>query len=59
VKEMGVSWHHVGHSSVRLKRGLEAFKQLIQLRHNYLLDAPKNLDCIIEIKKPLDWGGNL
>lgn len=36
VKEMGVSWHHVGQSSVHLKRGLEAFEELIRLRHNYL-----------------------
>ena len=46
VKEMGVSWHHVGHSSVQFKRGLEAFKQLIQLRHNYLLDTPENQNCV-------------
>jgi len=46
VKEMGVSWHHAGHSSVRLKRGLEAFKELIHLQHNYLFDMRKNLNHI-------------
>jgi len=56
VKEMGVSWHHVGQSSVHLKRGLEAFKELIGLRHNYLLDSPKNLNRLIKIKKGVGLG---
>jgi dolichyl-phosphate beta-glucosyltransferase len=42
VKEMGVSWHHVGQSSVHLKRGIEAFRELIRLRRNYLTVVTTN-----------------
>lgn len=59
VKEMGVSWHHVGQSSVRLKCGLEAFNALIRLRYHYLADTPQNPKIMIKLKRNMGMGRSL